>query len=650
MRWDENLEGPAKIIVESDDPLFCVQAGPGTGKSFALQRRVMRLLQQGVRPETIFACTFTNVAANDLQKKILETGINNAKNVLVGTIHSYCLKVLSQNSVFTNLHRVPRPLLPYELQPLYEDLKGDPFGNKRNVIRLVEKFDAAWASRQTENPGWPTDDVEKMFHEEVIKWLKVHKGMLLGELVPLTLDFFRKNPYLPELTQFKFVFVDEYQDLNKAEQELIRLISANSNLMVVGDVHQSIYSFKYAFPDGIRDFPRNNPNTKTQSLTICRRCPKQVVRMANELIKKNSHSSSAVLEEYDKNSEGDVHILNWVTNEEETSGIAEIIAKYIRKKGVLPHDIVVLSPVAVLAKDLSKKLTELNIKNLNYFGDVYKLNPANPDVNKPLVALSLLHLLNDPKDLVSLRCLIGFGEEGLLNEAWRVVISESKEQLKTPIEILNLIVNNQLKVPHNQKVINRYKQIQADITKLSGYSLREIFDSLFPIAEEWSEPFHSAVAGIDFGTASLTSLIQALVSFLDKKEAPVDADYVRIMSLHKSKGLTVPMTIIIGVVEGLIPGKNDDRITNEDELRMVEEEKRRLFYVAITRPTQTLILSSFAWLDLKIANHYQIKVKKKEESWVLTYASSYLSEFGGQAPAIEKGSEFLRNLHNEERL
>jgi len=229
-------------------------------------------------------------------------------------------------------------------------------------------------------------------------------------------------------------------------------------------------------------------------------------------------------------------------------------------------------------------------------------------------------------------------------------MSESNDQLKSPAEILDLIVHNQLDVPQKQKVINRYEHIQAEITRLSVYSLREIFDSLFPIAEEWSEPFHSAVAGIDFGTASLTSLIQALVSFLDKKEAPVDADYVRIMSLHKSKGLTVPVTIIIGVVEGLIPGKNDDRITNEDELRMDEEEKRRLFYVAITRPTQTLILSSFAWLDLKIANHYQIKVKKKEESWVLTYASSYLSDFGGQAPDGVKGFEFLQDLNNEERL
>lgn len=446
------------------------------------------------------------------------------------------------------------------------------------------------------------------------------------------------------------MFVDEYQDLNKAEQELIRLISAKSHLMVVGDVHQSIYAFKGAYPDGILNFSDNNPGTKNQPLTVCRRCPKQIVRMANELIKKNSHSTSAVLEAYETNPEGDVHILNWVTNREETNGIAELINEYIQKKGFLPGEIIVLSPAAVLGKDLSKKLNEFNIENRNYFDDVFDLNPAKPDVNMPLVALSLLHLLNDPKDLVSLRCLIGFGEEGLLNEAWRFVISESQEQLKTPIEILNLIVNNQLKVPHNQKVINRYKQLQADITRLSGCSLRVIFDSLFPITEEWSVPFHKAVIGFDFGTASLNKLIQVLVSFMDKKEAPVDVDYVRIMSLHKSKGLTVPVTIIIGVVEGLIPGKTDDRITNEDELRMDEEEKRRLFYVAITRPTHVLILSSFAWLESKIANYHQIKVKKKEESRVLTYASSYLSDFGGQAPAVEKGFEFLQDLNNEERL
>lgn len=193
MRWDENLEGPVKIIAESDDPLFCVQAGPGTGKSLALQRNIMRLLQEGVEPETIFACTFTNVAANDLQKKILETGLYNAKNVVAGTIHSYCFKVLTQNSVFPNLNRVPRPLLKYECEPLFEDLKGGLFGDKRNVKRLVRKFEEAWAHRQTEIPGWPTDVIEKQFHEEIVKWLKVHEGMLLGELVPLTLDFFART-------------------------------------------------------------------------------------------------------------------------------------------------------------------------------------------------------------------------------------------------------------------------------------------------------------------------------------------------------------------------------------------------------------------------------------------------------------------------
>ncbi len=650
MRWDDNLEGPAKIIAESDDRLFCVQAGPGTGKSFALQRRIMRLLEEGVNPATIFACTFTNVAANDLQKKILEIGINNAKNVLVGTIHSYCFKVLSQNSVFETLHRVPRPLLKYECQPLYEDLKGGLFGDKRNVKRLVRKFEEAWACRQTENPGWPTDAVEKQFHEEIIKWLKVHKCMLIGELVPLTLDFFRKNPNLPDLTKFKYVFVDEYQDLNKAEQELIRLISGNSNLMVVGDVHQSIYAFKGAYPDGIRDFPSNNPNTKTQSLTICRRCPRQVVRLANELIKKNSHSSNAVLEEYEANPEGDVHILNWVNNEEETRGIAEIIDKYIHKKGFLPRDIVVLSPAAVLGKDLSKKLNELNIKNRDYFDDIFDLNPAKSDVNKPLVALSMLNLLNDPKDLVSLRCLVGFGEEGLLNKTWRAVMSESHDQNKTLAEILNLIVNNQLNVPQNQKTINRYQHIQSEITRLSGYSLREMFDSLFPVAEEWSAPFHNAVDGLDFEIASPTKLLQVLVSYLDKKEAPVDVDYIRIMSLHKSKGLNIPVTIIIGVIDGLLPGKTDNRITDDDELRMDEEEKRRLFYVAITRPTQSLILSSFAWLDKKISNIHQVKVKKMEEARVLTYASAYLSDFGGQAPDVVTGFEFLNRLRDEGNL
>lgn len=646
MKWNENLEGAVKLIAESNAPLLCVQAGPGTGKSFSIKRRVMRLLQEGVDPESIFACTFTNVAANDLNRTVLDTGMPNANKVWVSTIHSFCFKILKMNSEFVRIHREPRPLHDYELHFLYEDLKGGQFGNKKSVERRIKRFEAAWATRKNETVGWPIDPVDKQFHLEVVDWLKVHKGMLIGELVPLTIEFFRNNPHLPELTQFKHIFVDEYQDLNKAEQELIKLLSKESNLMIVGDTNQSIYTFKGAHPDGISNFPIENPDTKTFPLTACRRCPKRVVRMANELIKKNSLNTSTVLEEFETNSEGDVHIINWLTNEDESRGIAQLIDQLIKNKKANPGDIMVLSPSAILAKDLSTRLEEISVKHRNYFTNVYKLHPANPNENKPLVALSMLTLIKSPDDLVTWRCLMGYGEPGLLNKSWRVVMEKGKQQNKTPFEILDLIVDNQESVLNKNKLISRYKQINEEFTKLKGIALKEAFDTLFPISEEWAEQFHEAVIGVDFNTATAGELAEKIDFFLDNKETPTNVDYVRIMSLHKSKGLTVPIIIIIGFIEGLIPGTFSDQITDESELKLEEEEKRRVCYVAITRPTDTLILSSFTWLNNKIANRYQVKSRRFRDNKVLTYTSTYKRDFGIEAQdEVEDGNEYLESIN-----
>lgn len=645
MRWDENIEGPVKLIAESNDPLLCVQAGPGTGKSLSIKRKVMRLLQEGVEPESIFACTFTNVAANDLKKTILGTEMPNASKVVVGTIHSYCFSVLNQNSVFAHIQRHTRPLLDYELHFLCEDLKGGHFGNKKSVERRIKRFEAAWATRENEIPGWPTDPVDKAFQVEVITWLTMHKGMLLGELVPLTLDFFRSNPHLPELTQFAYIFVDEYQDLNKSEQELIRLISKASHLMIVGDPNQAIYTFKGAHPDGIRNYPNENPGTKAFPLTVCRRCPKRVVRMANELITKNTSKSSTVLKQHDENSEGAVHIINWQTDEEETLGIAQLIKEHIEKKDSNPGDIIVLSPIADLAKNLSNRLSEIGVEHRNYFSDVYKLHPANVNDNKPLIALSMLNLIKASDDLVAWRCLLGYGEPGLLNEAWRTVMLKSKEQNKNPLEILDLITEGKEDFPKKAKLISRYEQINSELRQLKDLSLKEAFETLFPISEGWAEPFHEAVIGVDFEIVTPGDLAEKIDFFLDKKETPTNVDYVRIMSLHKSKGLTVPITIIIGFIEGLIPGTLSDQITDENELKIEEEEKRRVFYVGITRPTEMLVLSSFTWLDNKIAYHHRVKSKRFQDNRVLTYTSTYKRDFGSEAPEeAEKGNEFLEKL------
>src|SRR5260370_21792952 len=125
------------------------------------------------------------------------------------------------------------------------------FGGKKKVRQLIGLFDAYWAKLQHHIPGWPTDPEEQRFDATLRHWLQFHGGMLIGELIPLALDFVNQNPLHPNVPRFAHVLVDEYQDLNRADQAFIDALASDAEVTIVGDEDQSIYSFGYAHPEGI---------------------------------------------------------------------------------------------------------------------------------------------------------------------------------------------------------------------------------------------------------------------------------------------------------------------------------------------------------------------------------------------------------------
>jgi DNA helicase-2/ATP-dependent DNA helicase PcrA len=280
-RWDDDLEGAPLRIAALDHTPIRVMAGPGTGKTFALMRRVARLLQQRVTPRRILVCTFTRTAARDLSHELSRLGINGVEDVRAGTLHSICFSILSQEEVLQHTGRFPRPILAYEERFLLEDLVGNDFGGIRERAKRLKAFNAAWARLQSEEPGWPTNSIDRAFHLALLSWLRFHNCILIGELVPETLRYLRDNPNSPYLQAYDHVLVDEYQDLNKAEQELLDHLSYSGNLAIIGDEDQSIYSFKHAHPEGVSSFHRTHSNTHDEDLADCRRCPTRIVDMAN---------------------------------------------------------------------------------------------------------------------------------------------------------------------------------------------------------------------------------------------------------------------------------------------------------------------------------------------------------------------------------
>jgi DNA helicase-2/ATP-dependent DNA helicase PcrA len=209
------------------------------------------------------------------------------REIRARTLHAYCFGVLGGEGFLHASDRVPRIALEFERDFLLQDLQG-AFDHTLTARReLTKAFEAAWARAQIDHPGQPVDGLDQSFQDSLLEALRWHKAMLVGEVVPLTLAYLRQNPNAPERVGYSHVLVDEYQDLNKAEQVLIDLLSENADLAIIGDDDQSIYAFKHANPEGIREFAESHPGTVDVTLTECRRCPHRVVTLAQTLIQRN---------------------------------------------------------------------------------------------------------------------------------------------------------------------------------------------------------------------------------------------------------------------------------------------------------------------------------------------------------------------------
>jgi DNA helicase-2/ATP-dependent DNA helicase PcrA len=198
MPWDQGLDpnSPAYGIASSQARFNRVVAGPGTGKSFALKRRVARLLEEGADPKRILPVTFTNVAAEDLQREMLQIGVPGCENIRGSTLHALCMRILSRETVLQVVGRKPRPLNQFEIEPFLYDL-STTFGNKRARKKRIRAYEAAWARLQHETPGYAQNPADAAFEAALVNWLTFHEGMLIGEIIPYVYRYLKDNPAAP---------------------------------------------------------------------------------------------------------------------------------------------------------------------------------------------------------------------------------------------------------------------------------------------------------------------------------------------------------------------------------------------------------------------------------------------------------------------
>jgi DNA helicase-2/ATP-dependent DNA helicase PcrA len=344
MAWDASLDpqSPAYQIAADDSRYIRVLAGPGTGKSFALKRRVARLLESGVASRRILPVTFTKVAAEDLHRELINMAVPGCEQIRGSTLHSLGMRVLSLQNVLAVTGRVARPLNRFEMEPLLYDLPVG-FGKKRDREKRIRAYEAAWARLQHEQPGFAQTAVDVAFQNVLVGWLRFHEGMLIGEIIPELYRYLRNNPAAPERSLYDHVLVDEYQDLNKAEQAVVDLLGSNAALCIVGDDDQSLYSFKHAHPEGIRTFPQTHAGCTDHALLDCYRCPTGVVAIANALIGHNFDREPLQLTPVSKNGPGEMWIVQFQDVSREAQAIATFVDNQINKQGRQPGEILILA-------------------------------------------------------------------------------------------------------------------------------------------------------------------------------------------------------------------------------------------------------------------------------------------------------------------
>lgn len=639
MAWNDGITGVHLQIASSNSKQIGVLAGPGTGKTtYGLIRRVARLLAEGTPGERILLLSFTRTAAADLKSKIADLDVPGIENVQALTLHSFCYQLLRKEAVFTATQRVTRTLLSHEVDLMLRDLDGD-FGDIDSRRKRLEAFEAGWVRETEDHPGLAIQPNDKAFESEVIKWLRHHKAMLIGEVVPLAYKYLRDNPEAEELHSFSHIIVDEYQDLNRLEQHLLDLLrdANNANICVAGDDDQSIYGFRHANPAGIIDY-QNRMATEKYNISVCGRCPKIVLAMANSLIScAPNRQKSPLTSNHSEN--GNVAILQWPDLNSEIEGIVSAIVTDITTERRKPGDILVLTHRSKIGTEIRRKLQEQNIQVHSYFSEEAVINDSARN------ALALLELVCG-NDEVAIRVLLGSGDATGRRDAYTRLLKYSSQNNIAETDVLNKMLNGEkltgISIP---SLVSHYKEAVARANYLKDLSLDELINDLFPENNvELSDLRQLALEYIPL-SASCSELLKNITTSITQVDVPQHPDFVRIMSLHKSKGLTSPVVFIVGFVEGIVPTIKNN--LNDEEKRKAVEEQRRLFYVAITRSSDQLIISSSISIELPTARALGVTVMDgsvrniQGKLVAKTVASTYLSELGSQKPNSLRGLSWI---------
>ena len=571
-----------------------VLAGPGSGKTLTIAKRIEYLIMKHkVRPEEILVITFTKYAAWEMKNRTRSICGPSSYAVTFGTFHGIYYGILkwayrlNQSNLLSDeeKYRILREILPgidWDQEPEADEEKdylqelAIEIGNVKNNCMDIEEYEPV---------KYTTEKFRKLYrtYEET---KKKYRKIDFEDMLIQCRDLFMKRPDILKKWQekFQYILVDEFQDVNQAQYDVVRMLAApQDNLFVVGDDDQSVYGFRGAKPGIMMEFMKDYPKAKRVLLDINYRSSAYIVNGALRVIGNNKIRFEKKIEAFRKPDET-VHVQEVKDPVQEAEYVLERIREY-REKGVSYTEMAVLYRTNVDARAMSELMTEYQIPFVmkEHLNNIYEHFIA-------LDMISYLRLSQGEYDRKYFLQIANRPNRYLTRESMKTG-NVSYESLRRYYRDKDWMVDRIDQLEWDMKMIcdkTPYAAIQY-IRKRMGYdeflkeyaAYRKISsEDLFAVLEEiWQN---------SKGYGTIKEWFEHIESYgkmlKEQNKKNGEKEGVNLMTMHAAKGLEFDTVFVIEANEGSCPYK---KATTDEEI----EEERRLFYVAMTRAKRKLVIS-----------------------------------------------------------
>ena len=602
-----SLNNNQRAAVEAVNNPVLIFAGAGSGKTRVLAYKIAYLLDQGiVVPEDVLAVTFTNKAAAVMRERVTRLIKEKHVSLNIGTFHSICARIL-RNDIkhlgFTSDFAIYDATDQVTLLKVVMADMGVPKNSimpksARNRIsyyknKLIDHDGAMKTARTVQDRT--IVDIYKMYQRS----LKENNALDFDDLLNYPLEIFKDHPRIlgKYRKKWKYILVDEYQDTNRAQFLLVKILAEkHKQICVVGDDDQSIYGWRGADIRNILDFGKAFPNCEAFTLENNYRSTQQILTAATAVVKNNKDRADKNLSAI--NGEGEnLGLIETHDETEEADAVISALEKEIKINKRTFNDFAVLYRTNVQ----SRALEDSFLRN----GIPYKIVGGTRFYERKEVKnlLGYLRLIVNLKDTISLRRVINFPPRGIgLKTVDKCVLQATKDK-KELFDVLNnpepmnirgkqgdsLVKFHDLIKKYNDLLtkINASELVRAlvDETEILKYYKRQ--DNIQD-QERYANVMEVLNSVDDFMERNPGSLLHDFleeVSLLtDIDEWNEDENHVTMMTVHSAKGLEFPVVFVTGLEDGLFP------LSGALNERNLMEEERRLFYVALTRAQQMVYL------------------------------------------------------------